>query len=195
MTIEQLKDKILKFTPTFVVINEILTGLYMSIATSISYVLTELEALPNADWTGKGLIKNSEENGIINTKRSEANLQTDLENRFIINSKRGTEAGILDDVSKLLNINSSVDLSITFYTFGSSGIIVGFTKLSDITAIVGSNKLIVIEYIPKLLDELGTPILDEDGIMIGEDNLGIINKYRDEIEELIPIDTNLILVD
>lgn len=195
MTIEQLKDKVLKFTPTFIKINEILTGLYMAIATSISYALTEIEALPNADWTGKGLIKNCEENGIINAKRSEANLQTDLGNRFVINLKRGTEAGIIDDVGKLLDINSSVDLSITFYTFGSSGIIVGLTKLSDAGAIVGSNKLIVVEYIPKLLDELGLPVLDEDGAMIGEENLGVLNNYRNEIEELIPVDVNLILVD
>lgn len=195
MTIEQIKDKILKFTSSFVKINEILTGLYMAIATSISYAQTEIEALPNADWTGKGLKKNCEENGIVNPTRSEANLQTDLTNRFEINLKRGTEAGILDDVGKLLAINSAIDLSITFFTFGSSGIIVGHTKLSDAGAIVGSNKLIVVEYIPKLLDELGAPILDEDGAMIGEDNLGVLNNYRDEIEELIPVDVNLILVD
>ena len=105
MTIEQIKDKILKFTASFVKINEIFTGLYTAIATSISYALTEIEGLPNADWTGKGLIKNCGENGIINTTRSEASLKTDLANRYGINLARGTEAGISDDVGKLLAVN------------------------------------------------------------------------------------------
>lgn len=195
MTIEQIKDKILKFTSSFVKINEILTGLYMAIATSISYAQTEIEALPNADWTGKGLKKNCEENGIVNPTRSEANLQTDLTNRYAINLKRGTEAGILDDVSKLLDINNAVDLTIAFYTFASSGFIVGRAPLSDPSMIVGSNKLIVVEYIPKILDETAIPILDEDGGMIGTDDFDYLNLRRGEIEELIPVDVNLILVD
>jgi len=195
MTIERLKDKVIKFTPTFVKINEILTGLYVSIATSVSYVLTEIEGLPNADWTGKGLIKNCEESGIINTKRSEASLKTDLANRFPINLKRGTEDGIIDDVSKLLNVNNAVDLDIQFYKFDESGIIVGSTIVSNANSIVGSNKIIVAEYIPKILDETASPILDEDAGMMGQEDKEIFNFYRNEIEELIPIDTELILVD
>ena len=61
--------------------------------------------------------------------------------------------------------------------------------------IVGSNKLIVVEYIPKILDETAIPILDEDGAMIGADDMDYLNLRRGEIEELIPVDTNLILVD
>jgi len=195
MTIEQIKDKILKFTASFVKINEIFTGLYTAIATSISYALTEIEGLPNADWTGKGLIKNCGENGIINTTRSEASLKTDLANRYGINLARGTEAGISDDVGKLLAVNSAFDLTINFYTFASSGFIVGREILSDPSMIVGSNKLIIVEYIPKILDETAIPILDEDGEMIGTDDMNYLNLRRGEIEELIPIDTNLILVD
>jgi hypothetical protein len=141
------------------------------------------------------LIKNCEENGIINTKRSEASLRTDLANRFPINLKRGTEDGIIDDVSKLLNINNAVDLDIQFYKFDESGIIVGSTIVSEANSIVGSNKVIVAEYIPKILDETASPILDEDQGMMGQDDKDIFNFYRNEIEELIPIDTELIMVD
>jgi hypothetical protein len=142
MTLEDFKNKLKKYTPPFVRMGIITEALYTALAGVFLSLYNAIKGLKDADWTGKGLLLNAEENRMIFSKtESEETIQERLSERYLIHSERGTEAGIRRDIADLLQGS----VSITFYKGGEAGFILNknYPGISP-EAVLNASKAIVI---------------------------------------------------
>lgn len=143
MTNTAFKNILKKYTPTFIVDNLILDAIYGGIANSLLTVYDTIVGLRDADWTGKGLIKNALLNHIIfREDDSEASIRTKLINRFTRHPLVGSEDQILADVKEITGDQTA---TIVFFGSNNCGLIVDVTYIGiDLQAIIDVNKLIQI---------------------------------------------------
>jgi hypothetical protein len=171
MTAQDIKNKLYKYTPTFVEDSVILEGLYTAISDTIYNLAITIQNLQNANWTGKGLAINCAENQIYGSNITDHLLTENMDNisledgddvvmrisdtdadyegrlatRFEILSQRGTEAGILNDIT---NILGEPGIDVSYHDYTDSGIITGVTWFGKPTTFT-CRKLIQIGIYPK----------------------------------------------
>lgn len=139
--------RLIKYLPDFVKVNVELTALLTAISNALDSAKTEIVNIKNAYWSGKGLKLTADESNIFyEYSTAEAVIQTRLSNRFEQLTLRGSESGIISDLthlagSKFTDINSEVGL----YGIDECGIIVDQTYLAvDSRAIIDLNKAVTI---------------------------------------------------
>lgn len=141
MTKDEIKNLLKKYTPTFIVDNDVFDAIYDAIASSILTIDSAITSLKDANWTGKGLIKNAELNQVVfREDDAENTIQTKLTNRFTRHPLVGSEDQILTDVR---DITGDQTATIDFFGPTQCGLIVDVTYIGvDVQAIVDVNKLI-----------------------------------------------------
>lgn len=193
MTANEIKERLILYTAPFIKqSNEIFTAIYTTFSNSISTLSTAVENLKDADWSGKGLWKASDEYHVFYHKESqESETQSDMQKRFTINEERGTEKGIAFDISRIL---------------GDAGTTINFSDISKLgdedeldmllPSFLDTYKAIQVIQGGNLLYEDGGYRLKEDGgYLFSEYTINKeVNKHIEKIRrEVIPIDCELIL--
>jgi len=160
MTKSDFKTILKKYTPAFIVDNDIFDALIDAVAGSLLTVYNFLDGLADANWTGKGLLKNAEENQVIfKNDDSEASIQTKLTNRYSDHKVRGTEDRILPEVKDILDDPLA---DVTFYESDNCGIIVDVTYIGiDVQAIINVNKLVDIDYHVSIISDAELELYSE----------------------------------
>ena len=171
MTAVDIKNKLYKYTPTFVEASQILEGLYSAIADTIYNLASTIQNLQNVNWTGKGLAINCSENQIYGSNITDHILTENMNNialedgddlvmrisdvdtdyqgrlatRFEILNIRGTEAGILNDI---IDILGEPGINVSYHDYTDTGIITGVTWFGKSTTFT-CRKLIQVGIYPK----------------------------------------------
>lgn len=187
MTTSEIKARLYQYTPAFIVENELLDDLYETIATTLSSLSEAIENLPDADWEGKGLLKNIGEHQIItNSNLTEAELQLKLEGRFTENIERGTEEGIRDDIEILIDEELT---RINFYDITDIGD--GSDLDMFMQSVLDCYKAIEVLQAVDLLQENSGRLQLEDGFYLlceGEVNQSIEEQLATIYRQVIPLD-------
>ena len=114
-------SKIKKYLPSFIVNSVILTAIISTVSNAMDVLYTEITALKNSRYTGKGLkLSLAEFHIFYKPTDSEATLQDYYDRRFEILRDRGTEAGITAELAMISEAGYSAEL----YGLDESGIIV-----------------------------------------------------------------------
>ena len=141
MTKDDLINLLKKYTPSFIINNAVSNAIYDGIASSLLTIYNAIVALVDANWTGKGLLKNATQNQIIfRDDDSEATIRTRLTDRFTRHPLVGSEDQILPDVR---NLTGDQTATATYFDSSNCGLIVDVTYIGvDDQAIIDVNKLV-----------------------------------------------------
>jgi|GEM_PF-7043935 len=167
MTISEITEKIKRYLPAFIIINEVLESVLFIIGQSVKRLSDEITALKDCYWTGKGLQLTAQESRILYNKetdqimtengdylvceneallciRHEANeedLQKYLLERLNYTSMRGTESGVKKDAAAVLGIEAE---TVIIHRPSDCGIIVNKTYIGQNTAILNAKGVVEI---------------------------------------------------
>lgn len=139
MTEAQIKTLVVKYLPVFVVENELFDSIVSAVAKTLETLSSAIET--ETDWTGKGLKLNASENAILyHSDTAEEDIQDMLENRYTINSERGTEQGIIEDITRITGEEYPV---VNFYDYPDTAFLMGDVFLGDNYRYLGTHKVIM----------------------------------------------------
>jgi hypothetical protein len=137
MVLDDVKNRIYNYLPSFIKRGEILGYIITAISGVLLTLWQAILNLSNAEWTGKGLKLLAEKEGVFYLDiDTDEELQARLLDRYDINKARGTEAGIIADLTVILNKVPDIDFS------AQGSFVLNEEVLDDNYSFLGGNKII-----------------------------------------------------
>lgn len=187
--VEVVKAGLIRYLPNFINVGSEITQYFLiSVSKSFTRLHEEIYGLRNADWSGKGLRLTAQADRIyFKDGASDNQIQTRLERRFEILNKRGTPAGLVDD---LQNLDLSLSADPQFYHNTQSGWIIDATyPETDLLAMLDGEKILQLNLSKDVV--IGGAVVNVS--KIGDHHYQYIQPIAEEIKKyLVPIDTQII---
>ncbi len=132
-----------KYTPSFVRESEGKTCIYTAIAMKLAELKVAIGNFGNQIWTGRGLsLKASETKTLTRFGEDEAELQSKIKDSLNINSLRGTEDKLTEELLFLINSNNSNN--VRKFEKEECGLVIDVTYPGGETSFIDVNKMVKI---------------------------------------------------
>jgi hypothetical protein len=190
MTLQEAINKIKGYLPGFIVSSEELESIITAAGKSFVSLKAGVDSLGDADWAGKGLRKLADKEHVFyNGGDTDEAIRARLEDRYLINSIRGTEAGITDDLTALLGTAPDIE----FHAGEVS--IVDEIIVGDKYSFLGRNKVIILNNVISIITSLYGEAVYGESYYSAEVTKNVETIKRKIMNEIVPYDCQVIYGD